>query len=127
MQDTPDLSKEFHPVPKPAPKGKKPPKPLGPGKKTHASMDAVEILKKKFYAYGITTCELFNYKHDCWKNTALTFAHRDKRIHLSADDIKDPRKVALICTPGHMAIEVLSREEMGKIIDEIVKVREQNI
>lgn len=122
---TPDLSKEFHPMPKVF-KAKKPRKGLNPiGKKGQNSLDAVSELKKIFEAWGITSCE---WEHaGCWYKNSLTFAHKDKRRFISMEDIRNPRFVALICTPGHQILEAMPRDEMREIIEDIVEKREARI
>ena len=113
-----DLSKEFHPYPKPTPKSKKAPRKLGPGKKTDAWTDARETIKKQFTAWGITSCEL---KLDgCWKNNALGFAHLDKRRNLTKDDLP---KVVLCCNPCHEQIEYIGRKEMRELLEKIIEAR----
>lgn len=116
--ETPDLSKEFYPVPKPAPKQKKLPKPINKvGKKTKAWNDARAEIKPKFFATGITSCEIKR-PSICWRNNALTFAHPDKRKNIPPDDIAI---VVLACTPCHQWIE--PRKDMTEIIERIIKGR----
>lgn len=120
--DTPDLSKEFHPVPKPEGTKKKSTKSLLPGTKTMAWDDARDKLKQIFAKWGITQCEIS--RVHCWKNNALGFAHIDKRRYLSTEDVKSPNKVVLACTPCHQEVETMPREEMRKILETIIKNRE---
>src|SRR5438309_2215150 len=117
LQETPDLSQSYNPVPK-VYKTKKPPKKLGAGQKTKSWEETREELKKEFAANGIKTCEA-HFK-GCWKNNALSFAHADKRRFLSKEDLKS---VALLCSPCHAQLEVKPREEMKKIIMDIIKKR----
>ncbi len=113
MLETPNLSNEFHPVPKPNPKVKLPPKPIGAGKKTKAWDEAREQLKKVFTAWGIVTCEL-EIDGVCVKNNFLGFAHVDRRAKLTEDDVKDPKKVALACQPCHHVVDFLMGKDDGK-------------
>lgn len=120
MNTTPDLSKEFHPVPKPAPKQKKLPKPLNRmGKKTIAWKETREEIKPKFFAAGITSCEIKRPKI-CWGKNALTFAHPDKRKNIKPDEL---HIVVLACTPCHIWIE--PRKDMPEIIARIIKARKE--
>lgn len=115
---TPDLSKSFHPVPKPLAKIKMPKAMKTEGKKTISWTEKRNELKIEFAKLGITDCEL-KYK-GCWKNNALGFAHAAKRRKLAPEDLGE---VALLCSPCHMAIEYLPAEEMKKIIDKIISER----
>lgn len=116
--ETPDLTNEFHPMPKTF-KAKKESKPLGAGKKTKEWGSAREDLKKIFAENGITQCEL-NYD-DCWINNALSFAHAKKRRHLTKDDLK---LVVLACQPCHAIIEELPESEMEKVVMNIIERRD---
>lgn len=116
--NTPDLSKEFHPVPKPEPKQKKMAKPLNKiGKKTKAWNDVRAELKPKFFAVGITSCEIKR-PSICWRNNALTFAHPDKRIRVKPEHL---HIVILACTPCHQWVE--PRKDMPDIVAGIIKNR----
>lgn len=118
MLNTPDLSKEYYPVPKPAPKGKKLPKPINRiGKKTKAWNDVRAELKPKFLAVGITSCELKR-PNICWRNNALTFAHPDKRINIKEEDLG---RVICICTPCHIWLE--PQKDMAEIVAKIINIR----
>jgi uncharacterized protein YheU (UPF0270 family) len=96
-------------------------KPLGAGKKTKAWDEAREKLKKQFAAWGITKCEL-NYE-GCWRDNSLGFAHLDKRRYLTEADLM---QVVLACNECHQTIEVQSREEMRKELEEVIKNRVKN-
>jgi len=118
MLQTPDLSKEYHPQPKPLKKAKKPNKGLRPGKKTNEWDEARRELKKIFEVNEQTTCELR--LTGCWKKNALTFAHIDKRQNLTPDEIMS---VCLLCTPCHEKVERMPRLEMRKILSDIIRSR----
>lgn len=115
-----DLSKEFHPVPKPAAKGKKEPKPLKTmGKKTTEWKDFRTQLKEKFEKWGITECELK--LEGCWKANALGFAHIDKRVNLRPDELTS---VVLACNVCHQKVEYLPHKQMREIIQKTIDSRE---
>lgn len=111
-----DLSKEFHPVPKPSKIVKMPKKINQIGKKTKEWNDVRDELKQKFYKGGIVECELR--LPGCWKNNALSFAHIDKRRKLTKEDLY---KVVLACTPCHTEVEV--KKDMREILERIIKNR----
>lgn len=91
--------------------------PIGP--KTKAWNDARVELKIEFeFQYGITTCEL-RYE-GCWLDSALGFAHAEKRRKLTREDLKH---VILSCGPCHDEIEFLAPEQMKRIVDETVQNR----
>lgn len=115
---TPSLSSFNGAIPKTY-KAKKVKKPINPvGKKTQEWETARKELKKIFEKNGTTKCEL--QLEGCWKKKALGFAHKDKRRNLSVDDLMD---VALLCNPCHAIIEAKPREEMAKIVDDIIAKR----
>lgn len=115
-----ELSKEFHPVPKPAPRQKKQPKPIGAGKKTNEWKSIREQLIETFKNWGITECEI---RHEgCWRNNALGFAHVDKRRNLRLGELT---KVVLACTPCHQWVEVMPHKEMRLVLERIIASREQ--
>lgn len=118
FKTTPDLSREFYPMPKPAAKQKKAPKPLGVGKKTTQWNVERSQLIQEFEQMGITQCEIK--MEGCWKNTALGFAHLDKRRNLTIEDLP---KVVLACTPCHDTVELWNRVRMGKFLTDIIKNR----
>lgn len=118
MFTTPDLSKEFHPVPKPAAKAKKVYKGLGIGKKTKEWSSERDVLKEEFEKLGIIQCEIG--LPGCVKNNFLGFAHLDKRRNLTKEDLP---QVVLACDPCHDHVELLNRIRMRKILTEIIKNR----
>lgn len=72
-------------------------------------------LKNEFQELGITSCEI---RFDgCWVNNALSFAHLDKRRHLTADEL---RIVVLCCIPCHSIIEAWPREKMKSFLEKII-------
>lgn len=76
--------------------------------------------KIRFEKMGITTCELR--LPGCWHDTALGFAHLDKRRFLKPEELS---QVALLCSPVcHAYVERLPRPEMRKIIQGIIDRRE---
>lgn len=119
MNQTPDLSQEWHPIPKTY-RTKKPPKKLHAGAKTKSWEDTRAELKKEFEKLGVTECELR--LHGCWKTNALTFAHAEKRRFLAKEDLKT---VILICSPCHLQIEFKPHEEMKKIVMDTIKKRSE--
>lgn len=121
MFQTPDLSREFHPVPKVF-KGKEPKKrSLGVGKKTQAWNVERSQLINEFEQMGITTCEIGF--EGCWKNTALGFAHIDKRKNLRPEDLPS---VVLACNPCHQVVEAWNNVRMKKFLLEIIKKRNES-
>ena len=105
-----NLAQEYHPQPKPAPRLKK--------SKTKEWEEARGILKKEFTTMGITSCEL--QLPGCWHNTALGFAHADKRRNLGPGELF---KVILICNQCHAQIEYLPKGQMKKIVLETIANR----
>lgn len=122
MQETPDLSKEFHPVPKPAKKEKKTPQPINPiGKKGKEDIIARSENKRAMEEMGITTCEIRF--EGCWHNNALSFAHPDKRRNLTREDLR----VAIVaCVPCHQIIEAWPHQKMKKFVLDIIKKRHES-
>jgi len=99
-----DLSKEFHPVPKPAPRGKKKPKPINRvGKRTQAWIDGQPKLKEVFRDNGITACEIGF--AGCTGNRFLGFAHVTRRGNYNIEDIADPHVVVLGCQHCHEIVD----------------------
>src|SRR5690349_2391044 len=95
-----DLSKEFHPVPKPQKLEKSKPHPIGAGKKTiQANEDRAER-KKDFVKMGIDYCEIK--LPGCWK-IIHGFAHVDKQNNMTPEE----KRYAAIgaCNPCHHKIE----------------------
>lgn len=123
MKQTPNLSSEFHPVPKPIAKGKKEPKLLKAGKKTRDWNDGRETLKKQFSAWGITECEIK--LAGCTKDNFLGFAHTERRRHLTSEDVKNPNKVVLGCNPCHDFVDFeMGRKEGTELLESIIKKRQ---
>jgi hypothetical protein len=123
MKTTPDLSQEFHPVPKPLPKGKKPKKGLiSAGKKTLAWNEDRQDLKVVFKDQGITECEIKGKK--CTPKNFLGFAHTRRRNKLTEEQIKDPHFVVLACQQDHYEVDfVMPKIEAETLLDNIVKSR----
>jgi hypothetical protein len=117
MLETPDLTNSYHPVPK-VYKAKKEPKPIQPGKKTIAWDNTRAVLKERFKKHGVTTCEAG--LGGCWKNNALSFAHREKRNNLKPGELT---AVILVCIPCHSILEALPHKKMAKFIDKIIATR----
>ena len=92
---------------------------IKPGKKTKEWNNARIDLKKEFTAMGIIACEL-KFQPVCWGNNALSFAHLDKRRYLTKEDLK---KAVLACIPCHDVVEKMSREEMRKLLQNIIDDR----
>ena len=78
-------------------------------------------LKKRFYAMGITFCEM------CGRTDFLSFAHRLKRRFITTDE--ELEMVALLCMDNpqgkgcHNKLEHSSHEEMFERITEIIRTR----
>jgi hypothetical protein len=94
---------------------------LGPGKKTKRWNNARAIIKRRFEAVGITTCELEGkLKHDCGIDNYLGFAHDAKRRKLSESDLYH---VILICNFAHQLIEVWPAERMKAVVNKTIQLR----
>ena len=113
-----DLSKEFYPMPKPNKQVKLPKVSLKPGKRTIAWNEERSVLKTEFEKMGIVTCEL-RYTN-CWKNTALGFAHPEKRRNMTFEDLPC---VILACNSCHDTLELYNRVRMRKVIETVIKER----
>lgn len=88
------------------------------GKKTKA-WDAIRrVLKKRFAAAGVTTCEIG--EDFCVRDNYLGFAHAKKRRNCSA---KDLWTVILACASCHSVIELLPEAEMKKAVLAIIAKR----
>lgn len=88
-------------------------------------------LKQEYFERGITKCELNlppipQYPEQCWRNTALGFAHKEKRWKY----IKRPldlwtfKETVLSCNPCHMKIEqdrLLTLRIFEKLRDNITR------
>ena len=63
-------------------------------------------LKQEYMSRGITECEL-HWDYKWWKNSALSFAHKEKRIkYLSRPkDLWTFKETLLACIPCHQRIE----------------------
>jgi hypothetical protein len=123
--ETPDLSKEFHPVPKPEKKGKKSPKPLNRvGKRTAAWMDGQPKLKETFKDNGITSCEIA--LAGCKGNYLLGFAHVTRRVNYTVDELADPHHVVLACQHCHEIVDnaaKMPKDEAEILLEGIVQQR----
>lgn len=116
--NTPNLSREYHPVPKPNRKIKDESKKLGLGKKIKEWDKERKILIEEFDKLGITSCELR--LEGCTKDNYLGFAHLDKRRNLTKEDLP---KVVLACSNCHDSVEYLNRIRMRQILEAIIKAR----
>jgi hypothetical protein len=76
-----------------------------------------EILKERFQAAGITSCEL-RYP-GCWRNNALSFAHSKKRRYITSQEVLE--EVCLCCTSCHQKIEF--RADMYQIVRKVITSR----
>jgi hypothetical protein len=88
------------------------------GKKTKEWAAARKILKPKFQAAGITTCEL-GYRN-CWYDNALSFAHARKRNDLRPGELYE---VILCCTPCHDILERMPKPIMYAAVHKIIAAR----
>jgi len=94
---------------------------LGPGKKTKQWNSARTIIKRRFEAVGITTCELQGkLKHDCGIDNYLGFAHSKKRRHITGNDLFE---VALLCLNAHEIVERLPEAQMTAMVKKIIDNR----
>lgn len=68
---------------------------------------ANEKLKQQFFEAGIDECEV-KIPGKCWRNNALSFAHKHKRIWYRAcpELLSSMSEVILACTPCHQVLEV---------------------
>jgi hypothetical protein len=94
---------------------------LRPGKKTKRWNSVRAQLKQRFATVGITDCEFRFIEHDCWHESALSFAHSRKRT--------DPKfiidEVALACLPAHTILdEKLSHTGMYLAVRKAIAARE---
>lgn len=122
MFETPDLTNEFHPVPKPQKKAKKQPKSIGAGKKTDQWTQARKELKKIFEAWGVTTCEA--QLAGCVRNNFLGFAHTERRVNLTEDDVRSPDKVILACQSCHYKLDFeMPKQESKEFMEKIIASR----
>lgn len=122
MFDTPDLRREFHPMPKVF-KGKKEPARLGAGKRTNAWTDGRAVLKTKFAAWGIAKCEIN--LEGCLKDDFLGFAHTERRVAIGTENIADPSKVVLACQQCHATVDnEMRHKESKELLEKIVAARE---
>lgn len=121
MFDTPDLSKEFHPMPKTF-KKKKTPSILGSGKKTQQWEEGRAELKRIFQKRGITSCEI--QLEGCLKDNYLSFAHIQRRGELSAEETINPNYVVLACQPCHHTVDFeLPKAKSYQLLQSIVDKR----
>lgn len=86
---------------------------LKPGKKTREWDLERARLKKKFYEWGITHCEI-NLPGCC--REVHGFAHVDKRRNLAPSELS---MVVAACNPCHDKVEIMPdmREKLTKIIN----------
>jgi hypothetical protein len=113
-----DFTTEYHPQPKPLARVKLPKAMKKEGKKTISWSEERKKLVQKFTEMGITKCEI-NFK-DCWRNTALGFAHLAKRRKLGPDDLQE---VVLSCNPCHGIVEVWPPDQMMNFLQAIIDGR----
>lgn len=113
-----DLSSSYHPNPKPLAKVKIPKPMKKTGEKTESWSEERKKLVQKFTEMGITKCEI-NFK-DCWRNTALGFAHLAKRRKLGPDDLKE---CVLACNICHSVVEVWPPDQMMNFLQAIIDGR----
>lgn len=110
-----DLSQEYHPQPKPLAKVKMPKSMKKEGKKTISWADERKKLVIKFNEMNIRSCEIRF--ENCWKNTALGFAHLEKRRKLGPDDLGE---VVLACNICHEVVERWPAEKMKDYLKLII-------
>lgn len=113
-----DHSGEFYPQPKPLAKVKMPKPMKKEGKKTVSWAEERKKLVQKFTEMGIKECELRT--PDCWRNTALGFAHAKKRRKLTLEDLP---VVILACNICHDLIEVMPPEVMERVVMDTIAER----
>lgn len=92
-------------------------KPLKAGKRTKEWAAIRAILKKRFAAVGITSCELR--LEGCWHDNALGFLHTKKRRNCTPEELWI---VVLGCNVCHDQYERLKESDMEtKILSVIAK------
>jgi hypothetical protein len=93
------------------------------GKKGKIWVDARAALKKIFFGWGITTCEI-RIPHDCTRDNYLGFAHVDKRKNLGHGEIMS---VILACNNGHDIIEAWPATKMREYVQSIIDARTERL
>jgi hypothetical protein len=88
------------------------------GRKTKEWEAARRVLKTKFGAAGIITCEL-GYR-GCWHDNALSFAHARKRLDLQPGELSE---VILACTPCHDVLERMPKPVMYQAVQKVINSR----
>jgi hypothetical protein len=120
--ETPDLSNEFHPVPKPSKREKKPKKAPGAGKRTNAWQKGLHDLKQAFAEHKVMDCEIRF--EGCLKNNFLGFAHVKRRVNYDEQELVDPNNVVLACQQCHYTVDYeMPRGESEKLLAGLVKKR----
>lgn len=110
---TPNLSGEFHPVPKPSKKEKKAPKSMTKvGKRTNAWLTGLPKLKEAFGAHGIVSCEIR--LAGCKGAYLWGFAHVTRRGNYDSEHISDPHVVVFACQHCHTIIDDPSKTPKAK-------------
>ncbi len=113
-----NLSTEFHPQPK-VYKAKKTPKRLGTGKRTKAWEDGRVDIKKYFEKLGITQCEIR--MEGCLKDNFLGFAHVERRVNYTEEELIKPDHVVLACRQCHYTVDnEMPKTESKKLLETIV-------
>jgi hypothetical protein len=93
---------------------------LGKGKKTKAWDRLRAKIKPKFFAVGITTCEMR--WPGCKYDEDLGFAHAQKR-----NKVEDLSEVILVCNHCHDYLDNqgMSHEAMEAIVRDVIERRER--
>lgn len=126
MLETPDLSKEFHPIPKPAPREKKKPTAIKPGKRTLNWEDGRKELKKLFAAWGITSCEIRF--EGCLRDNFLGFAHVERQKVMTLKEVRSPDKVCLACQQCHQTLDFeMDKKSSKAFMEAIIEQRKSAI
>jgi hypothetical protein len=95
------------------------------GPKTRGWQKALRQLKAQFDAWDIKACELrFT---GCLMTIGLGFAHAIKRSQFPAmyKDDRELKRVVLACNRCHDQIERLPPEDMKRIVDRVIELRQE--
>jgi hypothetical protein len=61
------------------------------------------------------------------KDNFLSFAHTERRVNLTPDDVRSPNKVVLSCQQCHHAVDFeMTKTESKKLLENIIEKRGGN-
>lgn len=118
---TPDLGGFSGAFPKPAKKGKKPPKPLKAGNAALHWARGRETLKVLFRDQGISSCEIM--LGGCKGKLFWSFAHILPQGELSPEQVVDPHFVVFACNHCHGLVDKMNKQEAYTLLKTIVENR----